>query len=777
MKLRSTLACSILIFISTSSAFAQALPGTKLLENKGNPSREMVEGINKYFERMLAASVQTRQKYWKADFSSTEAYQKSVAANRARLCEIIGVAAERSSKSELIYVSSLGNPASPAETSCKMRIRSVRWGVYPGFEAEGLLVEPTDGQVLANVVYLPDADQTPEAALLFDSRAGKPEAIWRPLLHQPGLRILVPTLVSRARDFSGSPTVRPSKLTHREWIYRMAYEGGKHIIGYEVDEVRAAIDCFSPPNQPNVPTGVAGYGEGGLIALFAAAIDPRVSVVGVRGYFAPRENVWKEPIDRNVWGLLERFGDAELAALIAPRKLIVEALRVPNSPGAVPGFGAPTSPTSGRLETPKIAEVEKEFERAKATYERLGRPDAILLAKTVDDAGMLNSDEQVRASSAFLGALGIQAPSKDQSPFGVDCPTQTEAIDQEARQKHIVDQLTELTQKHIRTSELRRYEYWKKADLSSLEKYEASTEQYRQRFWDDLIGKLPPPTEPLSVESVLAYDEPKWKGYAVKLPLYNEVFASGVLLVPKDLKEGERRPVVVCQHGLEGTPEPIVDRKIKSVYNAFGAQLADRGYIVYAPQNPYIYDDGFRAIMRKANPLGLNLFSVIVRQHERTLEWLKTLSFVDPNRIAFYGLSYGGKTAMRVPAILKDYCLSICSADFNEWVVKCTNVDRSYSYLYTIEYDMYEFGLSERFNYAEMAALIAPRPFMVERGHQDGVAPDEWIGYEFAKIRRLYDTLGISDRAAISYFNGGHMIKGEATFEFLDRNLNWSSRK
>ncbi len=44
-----------------------------------------------------------------------------------------------------------------------------------------------------------------------------------------------------------------------------------------------------------------------------------------------------------------------------------------------------------------------------------------------------------------------------------------------------------------------------------------------------------------------------------------------------------------------------------------------------------------------------------------------------------------------------------------------------------------------------MAALIAPRPLMVERGHFDGVAPDEAVGYEFAKVRRLYQAqLGIS---------------------------------
>ena len=44
------------------------------------------------------------------------------------------------------------------------------------------------------------------------------------------------------------------------------------------------------------------------------------------------------------------------------------------------------------------------------------------------------------------------------------------------------------------------------------------------------------------------------------------------------------------------------------------------------------------------------LFSLVVRQHEQTLDWLVSLDFVDPERIGFYGLSYGGKTAMRVPA-------------------------------------------------------------------------------------------------------------------------------
>ncbi len=342
-----------------------------------------------------------------------------------------------------------------------------------------------------------------------------------------------------------------------------------------------------------------------------------------------------------------------------------------------------------------------------------------------------------------------------------------------ARMKRLVGQWVDYTQGVIRTSEMRRYAYWSKADTSSPEAWTKSIEPLREAFHEELIGKLPEPSEPPMARSVKLYDEPNWVGYGVELPVSLDMVASGILLLPKDLKPGERRPVVVCQHGLEGRPESVCDPRIKSVYHSFGAQLADLGYIVYAPQNPYIGHDRFRTLQRKLNPLKQSLFSVIVRQHEQTLRWLAARPEVDPARIAFYGLSYGGKTAMRVPAILDGYCLSICSGDFNEWVVKNTNVDRPMSYMYTIEYDMYEFALSEGFNYAEMAALIAPRPFMVERGHRDGVAPDEWIGYEFAKVRRTFDMLKLGDRAEIAYFNEGHQIDGRGTFPFLARHLNW----
>jgi hypothetical protein len=68
---------------------------------------------------------------------------------------------------------------------------------------------------------------------------------------------------------------------------------------------------------------------------------------------------------------------------------------------------------------------------------------------------------------------------------------------------------------------------------------------------------------------------------------------------------------------------------------------------------------------------------------------------------------------------------------------------------------------------------MAPRPFMVERGHRDPVGVDEWVSYEYARVRRFYDEIGLGDRARIEFFNGPHQIHAVGTVEFLETFLRW----
>jgi dienelactone hydrolase len=757
--------------VSLSCASAQStgpLPGTRLLEMRADLSRDMVSGINRFALREIERSVAARATVWSRDLSSVEAYEYSVRLNRDHFRRIIGAVDERVPMTGIELVTTTSAPAQIAETET-YTVSVVRWPVFEGVHGEGLLLQPK-GTVRARIVAIPDADQTPEmlAGLAPSFPAVSPYARQ---LAENGSQVLIPVLIDRRDEWSGNARLnRFTNQPHREWIYRQAYEMGRHIIGYEVQKVLAAVDWFTQENKRSseVPIGVGGYAEGALIAFYAAALDKRIDATLVSGYFDSRQKIWEEPIYRNVFGLLEQFGDAEIASLIAPRALIVEHCLAPaidGPPQARRGRGASAAP--GVITTPAIKSVEMEFDRAKS-----------LCGPTFSRALQFCVEQDDALDAFWIGLRGNG--SKLASPRKAPAVAKN-GFDIDGRQRRQVRELEEHTQKLLQQSEeVREKAFWEKLKPDSPENWRVSTSAFKTTFWNDIIGRLPAADRPMNPRARKFEEQRTWTGYEVVLDVWEDVFAWGYLLLPKDLRAGERRPVVVCQHGLEGLPIDTITEDSSTrafgYYKAFAAKLAERGFIVFAPHNPYRGRDDFRGLQRKLNPLRKTLYSVIVGQHGRILDWLSAQPFVDSTRIGFYGLSYGGKTAMRLPAIFDRYAVSICSGDFNEWIRKNVSVDARNSYMYAPEYEMFEFNLGHTFNYAEMAALIAPRPFMVERGHFDAVATDEWVSYEYAKVRRLYSELGIADRTAIEFFDGPHTINGVGTFDFLHTHLGWRKR-
>ena len=132
---------------------------------------------------------------------------------------------------------------------------------------------------------------------------------------------------------------------------------------------------------------------------------------------------------------------------------------------------------------------------------------------------------------------------------------------------------------------------------------------------------------------------------------------------------------------------------------------------------------------------------------------------------------------MRLPAIFDEYCLSICSGDFNHWTRKVSDPDFPGSFVKTIEWEMPYWNMGNTFDYGEMAGLIFPRPFFVERGHHDRVSEDEFVAFEYARVRRLYSNFGESHKTGIEFFHGGHSINGKGAFDFLHRHLDWPQPK
>ncbi|HXJ37989.1 MAG TPA: dienelactone hydrolase family protein [Bryobacteraceae bacterium] len=754
------------VFLTWSlSGQQQLLDHTAPLELRGDLAAQMVEGIHRYLDRATSSSIESREKLWKRDYRR---YTQSVAPNRDHLRTIIGAVDQRLPATAIRLEAT--TPEIPVFGSGSgYKIYLVRWPVFEGVDGEGVLLEP-ESRPVARIVAIPDADWTPEM-LAGMAPGADADAQYARRLAENGCEVLIPVLIDRADTWSGIPGIRMTNQPHREWIYRMAYEVGRHIIGYEVQKVLAAVDWFTKRNEErSIPIGVAGYGEGGLIALYSAALDPRVEATLVSGYFQVRAGLWKEPIYRDLWGLLREFGDAELASLIAPRALVVEAARGPRISGPPPPTQERRGATpNGTLVDPPLDSVRAEVERARLHFTKLDAGQRLRLIVSGDGHGLPGSEA---ALQAFVQLLGVR--SRLRAP-GALPETAGRNADPAERQHRQFAQLVSFTQKLIQRSAVRRVAFWSKADSSSPERWGQTTRFYRDYIWDEVIGRLPPPSLPANPRTRLIYDEPKFRGYELVLDVWPDVFAYGILLVPKDLRPGERRPVVVCQHGLEGRASDVAGPQAdEHYYHRFAVKLAEQGFVTYAPQNPYIGEDRFRLIQRKGHPVKLALFSFVLGQHQRTLEWLASLPFADPQRIGFYGLSYGGKTAVRVPPLLNGYALSICSADYNEWVWKTTSVDSAYSYMLTPEYDMLEFDFANVVNYSDLAKLMAPRPFMVERGHNDTVAPDEWVAYEYAKVRWFYDMrMRLPNRTAIEFFNGPHEINGQGTFEFLHQHLRW----
>lgn len=771
------------------------LPGTKRLTWEGDISVKMMDGAHKFIEEKIKESVNKRSKYWNRNFSSRSAYELSVDSNRKRFMKCIGVEdkneppANYNIFTENTYppvtmqkFSDKDDPELVAETK-SYRVYQVRWPVLNRVYGEGLLLQPKTKPV-AHIIALPDADQNPEQ--LAGLSTGIPsESQFARKLAENGFEVLIPVIISRKFIFEGTV----DQFTYRERIYRQAFEMGRHIIGYEVQKVISAVDWFKQSAGSESKIGVAGYCEGGLIAFYSAAVDKRIDAVLVSGYFSNRQKVWEEPLYRNIWGILNEFGDAEIVSLIAPRPVVIEYSQVPEIVERVEKYwknpvminGCPFTGYKGKIQTPSFNEVQSEFKRADELIKQ-GFQKRFLINGNDNMPVHFGSEPAVER---FASLLGI----KTLIPLSSELPADNrKSFDPEARQLRQLDEMEDHVQWLLRDSDYERNRFFLYKIMPEFEKRSWSTmpyhsyyspdrfieqsKEYRKKFHEEFIGRYDDELLPPNPLTRKAYDRERWTGYEVVLEVYPDLFAWGFILIPKDIKPGEKRPVVVVQHGRSRVPQIMIEGN-STGYNDVAAKLADKGFIAFAPHNLYRGEDLYRWLSRKANSLGKNLFSFIVSQHDQILRWLGSLPYVDKNRIGFYGLSFGGASAMRLPAILQGYSLSICSGDFSDWTRRIVDSHNPDTYLKSNEWEIPCFNMGNHFSYAEMAYLIFPRPFMVERGHDDLVQPDSWVGYEYAKVKYLYDQFNCEDKTEIEYFNGGHSMRCEGTFDFLKKHLRW----
>jgi dienelactone hydrolase len=552
--------------------------------------------------------------------------------------------------------------------------------------------QPKGGAVIA----IPPETDTAEAF------AASP---WVTSLVSSGTLVAIPTTVTRSTDHPLSKQLRGRDLRHI--LHRYAFITGRTLTGLEVEQASALRQYLA--SRPGVQAGGISV-LGGMSALFAAASDPSFASATVLE-FDVLSKPQDEPFDRLIYGRLNEFGDAELAALIAPRPLAVSY--GPDSGGA------------------------QEFARAQRFYRGLKL------------SGRLVTDSPPAAG----GAATRQFPESE--------------IRQERDEQF--DGMHRYLRPKMAEADQVRQQRWKLARTPAASRSARAAELRMELAALEGIPKDPP--APLNPRTRLLKVTQNFIAYEAMLGVVDGVDVYGHLLVPR--KRGVRLPAVVCQHGLEGQPKDTngLGEKPDAVYHAFAARLADRGYVVFSPYLtvPVPQDKLINPIVRLAGALGGMRTGMEVRKLRRVVDFLSGLRFVDPARIGYYGLSYGGYSTIWMGSMEPRLKAIIISGHFNHWSSKIANEELATSYMMYADEDFYNWDVLNRFTHPELIAAMWPRAVMVEWAEGDGTTNVEWHERAWKEVADLAVAWGAEDKVVREAFLGKHEIGGMGSFEFLDR--------
>lgn len=246
-------------------------------------------------------------------------------------------------------------------------------------------------------------------------------------------------------------------------------------------------------------------------------------------------------------------------------------------------------------------------------------------------------------------------------------------------------------------------------------------------------------------------------------------------------------PVIIACHGHSsagkestgGSVEiPCVKKQIEIYNYRYGVEMARRGCVVFCPdargfgerrekevqgdEECHFLSSSCLHLNNRAISFGMTVTGMWTFDLMRLVDYIQTLEGVNTRDIRCVGLSGGGLQALWLMAFDDRVTRGVVSGYFygyKDALLMLSNCSCNYVP------HLYELG-----DMGDIAALIAPRPLLIESGTEDGLNGHRGIpntSEQVAIARKAYRLLGCPEYPLHDIFKGPHRFHGALAYDFL----------
>ena len=309
----------------------------------------------------------------------------------------------------------------------------------------------------------------------------------------------------------------------------------------------------------------------------------------------------------------------------------------------------------------------------------------------------------------------------------------------------------------------------------TVEEFEAWKEQFKAKLLE-LLGPFPQRV-PTNARTIARIERDRDVVEKFVIDVEGNLSAPGLILIPKDMKKGEKRPAILVCHG-HCSPNGKIDvaglgRNGRET-DAYAKLMTDQGYVTVV-----IDSRGFaeRSLpVRTSDPetrcnylyllyamLGYNVLTLNVHDQMQTIDYMLTRPEIDGDRIGVVGRSYGGTQAQYV-GVCDERIKAVAIACY-----MCTTLEYTFEDVNNNCGTQFVPGLYRYGDVATVAGLIAPRPLLVQSGFADQCFAIDSAAAAHEELRGIYSAAGAEDRLTVDIFDGPHDFHPPTAYAFFEK--------